>query len=447
MTSRILRLVPLAVAAVVLVLFLGAQRQDVEVSYRAPAPATQFMTESAGLSGSATVPTVAEMTAAVRAAPVVRLPGSIAHWDEARVRAAIGDSGYRILVAPPGLSEEERARVRDVEPATIRVIGTEVSGDIWTAVPDRISGWRTRFATGDVTGSLVAVIAKAREQQQPDAPDTLTRREPTAAEIGAVVADLRRTGMHRAPGTTLAAQLPAKAGTAFGGAEPLVVALPQQPFGQPMPRFGPALTAEFPGRPVIVMYGQWVEYDGPGAEGFDDVAAASFYSQFNDRMSRSAYPQTDVLGLYLWRISDIRYAGLFDRPLPFQPFDPLRVALPALPWVFAGCVLTFFLLSATSLLRSPRRVGTPGSAGPAAQLAGLAALAVEMSALTDKHSEPALARALTALSAAREALDHGLPASHVRKLLAKAERDLDDAGRRLPYRGYRPDDYLRGRLT
>ena len=57
-------------------------------------------------------------------------------------------------------------------------------------------------------------------------------------------------------------------------------------------------------------------------------------------------------------------------------------------------------------------------AGAPARLAGLTALAVEMSALTDSRSEAALTRGITALTAARSALDDHLPDAHVHGLLA-----------------------------
>ncbi|WP_243640019.1 hypothetical protein [Micromonospora sp. MW-13] len=91
------------------------------------------------------------MTALVAADPVVRLPGSVARWNEQRVREAIGNQQVRILVAPPGLDKDVRDRVRDVKNATLRVIGTEVSGGLYQAVADDLPGWRAQFATGDVT--------------------------------------------------------------------------------------------------------------------------------------------------------------------------------------------------------------------------------------------------------------------------------------------------------
>ncbi|MFI9642486.1 hypothetical protein ACIG87_20915 [Micromonospora sp. NPDC051925] len=443
--SEPLRWTLLGVAVVVLVVFLLAQRQSVDVSYgRSPSSSSGVDEGTAGEPDRATVPSVAEMTALVAAAPVVRLPGSVAYWDEQRVRAAAGD-GTRILVAPPGLDKDERDRLRDVENATIRVIGTEVSGGLYQATADRLPGWRAQFATGDVTDQLVTLITALRKEPAPTDRDELRWREPSDAELTAVTADLKSTGLHVAPGATLTG-VP---GTASRNAFPdgaWYVALPPQRFGDPLPRYGPALAGLFPGRPIVVLYGLWIEYHGPGATDFAELAGASFYGQYAGLLSRSDYPQRNVLNAYLNRVTDIRYAGLFERPLPYRPVDPLRVALPALPWLFAGCVAAFLLLSARSLRRPDggpgiRRDGTP------ARLAGLTALAVEVSLLTDARSNPALTRGIVKLQAARSAWDEELPARHVRTLLDEATAELDDTARQVGIASYRPDNYLRGRLS
>jgi hypothetical protein len=203
------------------------------------------------------------------------------------------------------------------------------------------------------------------------------------------------------------------------------------------------LAASFPDTPIVVMYGSWIEYDGPDAAGFAELTTATYYGRFGDLLSRSAYPQRAVLATYLDRVADVRYSGLFDRPLPYRPLDPVRVALPALPWLFTACVVAFLLLSARSVRRRPAPstpiLGTP------ARLAGLTGLAVEMSALTSRTSDPALTRGITKLLAARDALAGNLPDPHVRELLDDAEAELDEAARLLPFDGYRPGDHLRRR--
>ncbi|MEU4569100.1 hypothetical protein [Micromonospora sp. NPDC023956] len=437
----------LGLAVLVLVVFLIAQRQSVDVSYgRSPASAA-VPEGSAGELTDTTVPSVTEMDAMVAAAPVVRLPGSVASWDEQRVREVIGDRDVRILVAPPGLDEAERDRVREVEDVTVRVLGLQVSGGMYQASADTLPGWRAQFATGDVTNPLVALIAALGDEPTPPDRDELRWRTPDAAELAPVTADLRATGRHVADGATLTAVPARTAASAFPDGDALYVALPRQPRGEPVPRYGPALARIFPDRPVVVLYGAWIEYHGPHGDEFAEVTGASFYGQFGDRLSRYEYPQDNVLHAYLARVTDVRYAGLFDRPLPYRPVDPLRVALPVLPWFFAACVVGFLALSARSLWRGVGRTGTVRGPGTTARLAGLTALAVEMSLLTDRRSDPGLTRGVTKLQAARTALDEGLPDRHVRNLLTEAEAELDDTARTMGVAGYRPTVYLRERLS
>ena len=443
----LLRWALLGVAAIVLVVFLLAQRQSVDVSYgQSPAPSARIEEGAAGELSDATVPSTEEMTALVAADAVVRLPGAVARWDERRVREAIGDDDIRILVAPPGLDEAERKRVREVDNATARVIGTQVGGGAYLAVPDSLPGWRAQFATGDVTDQLVAMIAKQRKAPAPPDRDELRWREPSGPELAAVLADLRVDGLHVGTGANLTRVPEDAARNAFPDGAWYVV-LPAQSYGEPLPAYGPALTRLVPDRPILVMYGGWIEYHGPAAAEFADLAGASFYAQFGDRLSRYDYPQQNVLGAYLDRVTDLRYAGLFDRPLPYRPLDPLRVALPALPWIFAACVAGFVVLS----VRSLRRSGVLGdgrrrAAGPA-RLAGLTALAVEVSLLTDARSNPALTRGIGKLQAARAALEKGLPAPHVGRLLDDAAAELDETARLVGIPSYRPDHYLQGRLA
>jgi hypothetical protein len=425
----------LSAAVAFVVVFLVSQRQgDVDVSY-AQAPSTRD-TVSEGAAGELTdaiLPSVAELTDMLDQNPVVRLPGATAHWDEQRVTKAIGDADIRILVAPPGLSEKQRDQLDKVENATIRIVGTEISGTTYQVTPDRLAEWRTTFVTGDVTGLLLTLVASERDQPDPPDVTTFAWRAPTAAELDPVANDLRADRPHLAEGATLR-KVPDT--EAFGGRQPLVAAFPRQPFGQPVPEYGPALAELFPDKPILVMYGNWIDYHGPHAGEFSDVAGAGFYGRFGDRLSTYAYPQANVLGTYLNQVTNVRYAGLFDRPLPYQPIDPLRVALPALPWLFVACVVGFLVLSVRSVL-GPRRLPRT----PPGRLAGLTALAIELSALS--HA-PALTRALGKLQAARSALTENLPDRHVASLLTDAQRDLDAAARAIGRAEYRPANYLAG---
>lgn len=437
-----LRWVLLGIAVVLLVVFVLAQRQSVEVSYgRSPSEGGAVEEGAAGELSGATLPSAEAMEAMLERDTIVRLPGAIAEFDEQRVAAAMREDvdgeKVRILVAPPGLDEDQRERIREVENATVRVVGTKVTGGIYEVSSDDLGEWQAQFVTGDVTSQIVTLLAGLRDEELPEDEDAVRWRAPTEAELAAVAADLRAGRPHFASDATIDA-LPGNAEEDWL-ADARFAVFPQQPAGEPVPEYGPALASLFPDTPLFVMYGNWVEYHGPSAEEVADVVGGSFYGQFADRLSRYAYPQGNVLNAYLARVTDVRYAGLFDRPLPYQPFDPLRVALPALPWLFAACVLGFLLLSGRSLfgaVRGPRR--------PPARLAGLTTLAIELSALS---RDPALVRGMGKLQAAREALDEDLPDRQVRRLLGDAEAELDAAARKLGRPDYRPDVYLAGGIS
>ncbi|GAA2371703.1 hypothetical protein [Dactylosporangium salmoneum] len=446
------RWVALAIAAASIITFIAAQRQSADVTYgHSPSTAT-VSGGSAGENSDALLPSVDDMKAMVAERPVVRLPGAVAEWDQAAVAVAVAGTDVRIIVAPPGLTDAQQDKLRDVDNATVRVIGTEVSGGMYRASSTTPAEWRNQLARNDVTELLVTLVHGLRkdgDKSSGDADRPGLWRDPTAAELATVADGLRGTGMYAAPGATLTGVPATAAAQAFGDTPPLVAALPPQPRDKPAPDYGAPLSALFPDRPLIVMYGAWIEYHGPHAADFAEITTASFYARFEERLSSYAYPQDNVLGAYLALVTDVRFAGLFDRPLPFRPFDPVRVALPVLPWLFAACVIVFLLLSAAALpgRRPPAALVPPGRGGSPARLAGLAALAVEVSGLTAAAEDPALARAIESLGAARDAIAGGLPDRHVAGLLDDAEHELDAVGRAVGVRGYRPGDYLRGRLA
>lgn len=432
-----LRWVFLAAAVVIVVVFLLAQRQNaIDVSYaKSPSEKATVTEGSAGELTDTDLPSQDELSDMLRADRIVRLPGSIAYWDEKLVDDALGDTDIRVLVTPPGLTKEQREHVNTVEDATIRVIGTDVTGTLYGATSDDNAGWRAQFATGDVTSLLLTIIASERDQELPDDIDLFEWRAPTAAELAPVVEDVRADRLHIADGATLKS-IPDSAETAFPGEKALFAAFPQQPAGKPVPEYGAALAEEFPDTPIVVMYGSWAEYYGPNAESFADLVAAGVYNRFAGRLASYAYPQENVLAVYLKQVTDVRYAGLFERPLPFQPFDPLRVALPALPWLFAVCVLVFLAMSVRAV-RGPAR----GLSHAPGRLAGLTTLAIEMSGLS---RDPALVRALGKIEEARVSVADDLPDRHVIALLDSAESELDTAARALGRADYRPANYLAG---
>jgi hypothetical protein len=453
MITQFARFVLAVVAIACVLFFVNAQGRGAEVTYGSPSASAPEEPENEPPElPTVGLPSAEEMAAMLNAEPVVRLPGAIAAWDAERVRQASGGRDVRIIATPPGLTKEQRSVLADVDFEVRRglgddentivftIDGTRVSGGIYEVAPSTLDEWRAQFGRNDVTVPLVTLINELTGAgDEPVEGPADDRREPTAAELEDVATQLRATGRFVAPGASLT-EVPAEASAeAFGGVPAMYAAFPVQPLGTQAPDYGPALTRLFPETPIVVLYGAWIEYHGPHAADFADVAAAGYYSQFGGVLGRGQYPQDNSLRLYLGQIADVRYAGLFDRPLPYTPFDPLSVTLPALPWIFAGCAALLLALSAQPLLR--RNASRP--LGTAARLGGLSALAVEVSGLTDRADDPELARAIVHLQAARDAVANALPDKHVHKLLDDAEAELDRIGRAVPFDGYRPADYLR----
>ena len=71
----------------------------------------------------------------------------------------------------------------------------------------------------------------------------------------------------------------------------------------------------------MVAYGYWFGYSGPFSEN-TPVATSAFYSRYGSVLARSDFPQFNALSVYLQQWAQIRFSGLFDRPLPYAPADP-----------------------------------------------------------------------------------------------------------------------------
>ncbi|MBO0871519.1 MAG: hypothetical protein J2P15_23455, partial [Micromonosporaceae bacterium] len=275
---------PLLLAAVAIVIvFLVAQRQSVTTTYGGSGADATVPEGSAGELRGATLPPVDQLQAMVAANRIVRLPGSVASWDQAAVTRAIGTSQVRILVAPPGLKQQQQEQLEaDVDNATVVVVGTAVI-DVENgldAVNTVLTDWRDQYGRDDITGLLVTAIdavqasRAGRPIEASEHGPYATWRDPTATELAPVATALRATGFYAAPGATLRPVPRQDTARAFGTDAALYVALPAQPRDAPAPDYGPALGRLFPGTPIVLMYGDWIEYHGPHATDFAELAGA-----------------------------------------------------------------------------------------------------------------------------------------------------------------------------
>ncbi|MFV2019954.1 hypothetical protein [Micromonospora sp. LOL_023] len=132
------------------------------------------------------------------------------------------------------------------------------------------------------------------------------------------------------------------------------------------------------------------------------------------------------------------------RRLPTGVHETLR-------WSALALAVAILALSVRSVLRGANPAGqrrnTLGHSTVPARIAGLTALAVELSALAGGPGNAPLTRGIGKLQAARTALHDELPDRHVHTLLNDAEDELDATARLVGINGYRPDVYLRSRIA
>ncbi len=230
----------------------------------------------------------------------MRLPGAVAYWDERQVTRAVGDADIRILVAPPGLSEDQQDQVRDVENATIRIMGTEIVGSV--------------YQVGQRRPRRLARPVRRRRRHQPAAGDHLEREERAAARRTTTCSPCAHRpppSWPRWPLTCVPAARTSRAGATLSrqadergrprSATRHRSSWPRSASSRTpsrCPNYGPALAKLFPDTPIVVLYGNWISYYGPHAGEFADVAAAGFYARYGELLSRYDFPQDNVLDAY-----------------------------------------------------------------------------------------------------------------------------------------------------
>lgn len=316
----------LAVLAVVAaVVFVAVQGRSSDARYELNAASSRLTpTETPTVS----LPSPEELTNQLRRQSRVRLPGASAWFDEKQVRAAIGNDDIRILVAPIGLTSDQSRMLYELDPfdedatgvhEVIRIEGTAVKGGGYSSLADDLPGWQRQFAQGDITGPLLALVAALRDAPTPADPQAAAVRAPTAAELAPVLAAVRSSGVHLDPAAGVT-EVPATAGTAFPDSRPIIATFPRSTPGAPLVDWATALSAAFPDRPVVTLTGLWVDYRGPDADQFAEIASASYYGQYRTVLAERVLPTQGVLRTFLARIAELRLSGIFGRALPAPSF-------------------------------------------------------------------------------------------------------------------------------
>lgn len=450
--QRAVQLASVLLAAAVVLIFLFAQNPN-RGGYL---PKEHFSSQLKSEAPSSTLPPAAEVVALARKELVIRTPGAIAnvqpevlHKLLAELRsAAAADKPVpevRVLITPAGADREQRETVeRELTAALgkhsviITVSGLNASSGIATVSPTDFAGMRNVLAAGEMTDQVATLIRHAITRQTLDepTPDRIVTRAPTSAELQAALADLNGDNLFAAPGATIdtVPQAPAFS------APPVLVALPMPAAGQPVVDYATALVAHFPGRPVLQITGNWITHVGADTE-LGEVTTASFYGARWRVLTTRTFSQAGIASSYFNQSATVRVSGIFDRPIPLRPNDD--VVLPALPWIFLALILGFVGSSILGMRQRPAAVEDPLVAQR--RLAGLTELAIAQSGLIrdpESAASTQLTRALSALSAAREAIEKDVPAG---ELLDTAQSELDDAATTAGLADYQPATYLQGR--
>ena len=298
--------------------------------------------------------------AALTAAPVVRMPGSPAVFDERTLTKAIGTSGVKILAVPFALPEqptssdlddttsEQLKKVRswastaDVD--LIVVVGLKILvGGIFEQRPDTVPDLRRIMLRSELTQSLRFSVAFERfGREAADKVETPATPEPAVpadrAADETIVAALAEQKYYAAPGVAAPEGAWADWQVAVGPDRVVRVALlaapaPDQPL---IDEIGP-LRTRFPHDIVVVAHGRWIEIAGPEQQLLDSAILYG-YGAYYDRIAQNDVPLANLVLGMLRRVGDLRAGTVSDQQGPATD-DPVSGVSPALPWLFVGTAL------------------------------------------------------------------------------------------------------------
>lgn len=296
---------------------------------------------------------------------VVRAPGAVARFDEARVleemgsdgRLAVlpyvdhdvyeenGESQYFELVMSP-LSDWARERDVPLLVATgldVHLYDTGSRND--NEMPADLDELRTTLSTNDITQRLI-VNARLGAGYQPDAAEKVEIAHPAPVpaapeRVAEVVDALRAAPVYNAPGRALPVDdwVAATARDKYGlGIR--VAAFPLLEPGQPVVDYATPLGAAFPDDVVMVVHGDWMDIVAPDqrkaeaarAFAYSDADLSLFVSGLGS--NRTLLQTVKRLELLLTETS-WGYPQPPPQPRPV-PFDVQRTVSTLAPWVLVG---------------------------------------------------------------------------------------------------------------
>lgn len=412
---------------------------------------------------------------------VVRAPGTIARFDEARVREELGrevrlvvlpvvdydlypsegdDNQYRELVTAP---IQEWAMDREVPVVVVTGLHLTMYGGLpfrEHQLPADVDELRTTTANRDITERLV-VFARLGKGLAPDVAEdveiTHTAPVPAAPDrVAELVAALRQDPVYNAPGRTDAIDdhIAQTARTEYDlGIR--VAAFPDLEPGQPVVDYATPLGEAFPDDVVLVLHGKWL--DIVAADQDKALAARAFAYGKADLTVLSGGSSQSLLRDTVTRLDLLLTETAWGYPQPppqprAEPFDVQRTVWALAPWVLVGSAV---VIAGAVLLQRRRRAAAAEvelRAETASALAvigdlGAAVLTAEESgepvapAVAERHATARRlydqARTPVAMAEVRRVAEEGLEllAEPVREAQAPHEEGAPRAGRKRRWLG------------
>lgn len=388
-----------------------------------------------------------DLDAALRALEsdaVYRAPAAPARYDEAAVRPLL-DPDVRILLAPYtplDLSAGERydlvdgpvgdwADEREVE--VVLVVGTAVrivgAGSVGTSDLDDV---RRTLAHLDVTADLRFALTYLRTGEEVGEPAP-GGGVVDPAERDAVLAGLRRSRVHVAPGAPGPGVGPGPEladgpwiDEALPGGRVRIAVLPPLDPGAPDRELLADLRAAFPDDVAVVLRGRWLEAAGPDAA---EVRSARDYvlGRFDEFLRARELPPRGTTTRFLERLALLRSGDPFGRPRPEPVVADDVVARWTPPVVIGAAVLLGGSALLGALAAARRRSAAAAAAARrerARAVAELAALDAEVLARDGTGPPDRAAAAAERRDTAFALLEHAREAGEFR-----AARDAAAAGR------------------
>ncbi|MBB4905133.1 hypothetical protein [Actinophytocola algeriensis] len=312
---------------------------------------------------------------------VIRAPGTIARFDEARVREELGGA-VRLVLLPevdydlyPRKGDDNQygeivtrpiqAWALDREVPVVVVTGLDVTMYAALSVrkhrlPADFDELRTTTANQDITERLI-VFARLGRGLPPEAAEDveITHPAPVPAapdRVAELVAALREHPVYNAPGRTeLIEDWVVEISRSENDLGIRVAAFPFLEPGQPVVDYATPLGSAFPDDVVLVLHGQWLDIVAPDQD--KALAARAFAYGDADLSLLSGGSGHSLLRDTVKRL-DLLLAETswgFPQPPPQPrsvPFDVQRAVSALAPWVLVGSAV---VIGGAGVLRHRRR--------------------------------------------------------------------------------------------